>query len=276
MWFVVTAALAAESPRAVRVEEGLPLLSLGAASAEPPAGPSPDGARWTEPVAAEAVAGVALGDPWVVLGNDGSRAPCRVVGFRRTAIDAQGYGTDEDPSCGGWSAWAELACDAPAADGVAIAGRHTTARTFGDRAPTAAERGIAIRAVAETGEWRSLTGWLGGNADLHLAYDVRPFGPWLVVEATAYTGEGWSVCGGEDLLERRVAVVDARGAIVAPPRALATPWGVEQRVVEGVSDLDRDGLPELRIARPLESEVTLGAGAAELAPLATPFCGCPC
>jgi hypothetical protein len=276
VWFAVAAALAAESPRAVRVDEGLPLLSLGPAPDAPPAAPSPDGARWTEPVAADLVAGVGLGDPWVVLGNDGSRAECRVVGFRRTAEDAQGYGSEADPSCGGWVVWGELACDGSAVDGVAVPGRRTSARTFAERPPTSAERGIGARALATTPEWRSLTGWLGGNADLHLVYDVRPFGPWLVVEGTAYTGEGWAACGGADLLERRVLVADASGRVVLPARALATPWGVEQRIVDGVSDLDRDGVPELRITRPLEAVSTVTPDGGEVAPLPTPFCGCPC
>lgn len=278
MWFVpVTFAAAPPRPLPVVVREEATLLALGSIPAELPRAGSPDGAGWTEPVADEAVEGVRLGDPWVVLGADGSRAACRVTGFRRSAVDAQGYGSEDDPTCGGWSAWAELSCDRPAADGVALPGRRTVAKVFAERDPVPAERAAATKALADSPEWKATLAAVGADGDLvQERADVRSYGPWTVVEASAYTGDGYVGCGAEARLERRVLVLGADGLPLGPARTLAGPWSVDDRIVDAVYDLNRDGAPELRVSRVLEETVLVGPDGAEAASLPEHFCGCPC
>lgn len=278
MWFpILTAVAAPESVRPVVVRDDHVLLALGADPSAPPTTPSPDGVRWLEPVGDEVGDGVHLGDAWVALGSDGARTTCRVTGFVRTADDAQGYGAPDDPTCGGWAAWAELACDGPVRDGVGVEGRRTPARTYAERPPTPEERARGAKALAGSDEWRKVLGAMDAVGEpVHVAIDVRPFGPWSVVEASAYTGDGWIGCGSDQLLTRRVLVLDDAGRELLPARALAEPWGRDDRIVDGVYDLDHDGRPELRVVRPLEEVVVVGPDGVERAPLPTRFCGCPC
>jgi hypothetical protein len=276
VWFVALAA-AAESPRAVVVEDGLALLALGSDGAALPSGSSPDGLRWTEPVVDEVVAGVHQGDAWRVLGADGTTTPCTVVGFRRLAADAQGFGSDLDPTCGGWLRFAELSCEGPVASGIGVPGSATDAVVFRETPPTAADHAAATAALQRSENWKAaVAGVKTRGLPLQTEVVVRAFGPWRVVEASAYTGEGWTWCGGEDALERRVLVLDAAGVDVLPARTLAEPAQPSDRIVDGVYDLDHDGVPELRVTRPLQGVFTIHADDAETEPLPTPFCGCPC
>ncbi len=261
-------------PIPVVVREGERWLELGSVTAELPTRAT--GRPWVAPLEGP-VAGVEPGSRWVVLGDDGSRSSCTVTGLVRAADDAEGYGSEADPTCGGWIAFASLSCEGGApVGGVALPGRWSSARAF---APTPAPEGARARAQAVV---TSDPAWLARWSELSAAgraptveVEARVHGLWTVGEVELRTGPRWRDCGSDEVFERWLVVLDAQGEVVWSPRRGPDPWDASPTVV-GVYDLENDGFPELRIVEQLQRTDLMDRAGAVRAHLPVRFCGCPC
>ncbi len=181
-----------------------------------------------------------------------------------------------EPWCGEPEVWAELSCDQPVAE-------RAVAVPAGSRAPVAHPRSIAtisehvamgteLEGVPEITELRRTAAAHAAvqDAPVHERLRVEHVGTdgLFAVELEVWTGDGQSVCAGEDLSQTLFGVVDAQGSPVVAFRPTDA-----ARV--HLLDLDGDAVPET-FETGWFGTTELRRGSVVLATETQPWCACAC
>ena len=233
-----------------------------------------DYAEWLQPME-----GGGEGQAWTALEiGSGDTVACGERGQAALTLGTphfgvlQGEGPPSSPACGSAEVYAELDCDLPVGQWLAVPadGPKPVAFAGGDAAPTLEAEAKA--ALARVEGWTSYEAAEGGE----LARTVRVArysgggATFHVVEGTIEDGE--SVCGGDEVAWRAVYAAEGDGL----GRRLG-PFVEEHfsRLV-GLVDIEGDGAPELVTdAFPAESTIWRLDGS-PVASRSVAYCDCPC
>ena len=118
---------------------------------------------------------------------------------------------------------------------------------------------------AEIRENVGVTAWSGASGVVY------------AVEAVVYTGEGYTICGGEDVNTHVVGVVGADGSVIVPFFVLSDVLDTDTTAVVGMIDVDKDGIPEVWTgALGFDGRVSAIGKIGTVLEVTHPWCGCPC
>lgn len=220
-----------------------------------------------------------VGSRWQVGGQ-----VCTVEGHLSVAEEYTDVDPGEDgyeaPSCGNPVSWARLACAAPVDAELAVpegAAPPALALSLGEVSDV--ERtGRADQVGRATSSWTEALAKARGDAEvrvLGISERVR-VRAWtldgariLLFEGEAWSGEGWYHCGGEDVFGA-VAVLMTD---TPEPRVLFEAGVSENLEISGLMDVERDGIPEIRLGPDGTSFLT-ATGYGSLRTTNSCVCGC--
>lgn len=283
-----TARRSPPKPRIVEIVDGVPRVRLdGPVPAHGRMIPNRDRDVWYAPIDRRSFDGAVGGERLAVTALDGTVVACtlsRIDVLNRGAnLDGFDDGADA-PTCGSDEVWGMLVCDQPTVGGVAVAADDETPAVWvsAGAAPGPAAD-AAMDRLWEAGPWQAAMAdaRAANGAEIRENVGVTAWsgasGVVYAVEAVVYTGEGYTICGGEDVNTHVVGVVGADGSVIVPFFVLSDVLDTDTTAVVGMIDVDKDGIPEVWTgALGFDGRVSAIGKIGTVLEVTHPWCGCPC